>query len=112
MTPKEILLKDLEKGVKLRSSTAVHRYLAVRTEFDIREWELSPSEFDDKWRLALLLMEGEAQPHHIISVFNGGILYPMGGRDPVFCPECTYEMSQLTNEIWICRHCAHVIEPI
>ncbi len=81
--PKEILIADLEKGVKLRLPTAVHRYLAIRTDFAIREWELSPSKFEDKWRLALLLMEGEAQPHHIISVLNGGILYPMGGKDVV-----------------------------
>ncbi len=110
--PKEILIKDLEKSVKLRLPTAVHRYLAMRTDFAIREWELSPSKFEDKWRLALLLMEGEAQPHHIISVLNGGLLYPMGGRDPVFCPECTHEMSQLADDILICGHCAHVIENI
>jgi len=73
--PKEILIADLEKGVKLQLPTAVHRYLTMRTDFAIREWELSPSNFEDKWRLALLLMEGEAQPHHIISVLNGGILY-------------------------------------
>ncbi len=51
--PKEILTVDLEKSVKLKSPTAVHRYLAVRTDFDIREWELSPSQFKNKWRLAL-----------------------------------------------------------
>ncbi len=73
--PEEILIADLEKGVKLKSPTAVHRYLAVRTDFDIREWELSPSEFDDKWRLALLLMEGTAKENYVISVLNGGILY-------------------------------------
>lgn len=78
MTPEEILIADLEKGVKLRLPTAVHRYLALRTDFDIRAWELSPAKFENKWRLALLLMEGEAQPHHIISVLNGGILYRCG----------------------------------
>lgn len=108
--PKEILIADLEKGVKLRLPNAVHRYLAMRTDFAIREWELSPSKVEDKWRLALLLMEGTARENHVISVLNGGILYPMGGRDPVFCPECTYEMSQITADTWICRHCAHVIE--
>ncbi len=60
--PKEILTVDLEKSVKLRLPTAVHRYLAIRTDFAIREWELSPSKFEDKWRLALLLMEGEVEP--------------------------------------------------
>ena len=80
----------------------------MRTDFAIREWESSPSEFVDKWRLALLLMEGTAKDNYVISVLNGGILYPMGGKDPVFCPECTDEMSQLADEIWICGHCAHL----
>ena len=40
--------------------------------------------------------------HIPISVLNGGILYPMGGRDPVFCSKCTHEMSQLADDIWIC----------
>ena len=70
MTPKEILIADLEKGVKLKSPTAVHRYLAIRTDFAIREWELSSSKFEDKWRLALLLMEGTARENYVISVLT------------------------------------------
>ena len=105
MTPEEILIADLEKGVKLRLPRAVLRYLALRTDFDIRAWELSKAKFENKWRLALLLMEGEARPHHIIFVLNGGILYPMGGRDPVFCSKCLNEMTQIGDDTWICRHC-------
>ena len=35
LQPEEILIADLEKGVKLKSPTAVHRYLAIRTDFAI-----------------------------------------------------------------------------
>ncbi len=104
MTPEEILLNDLSKGVKLRLPSAVHKYLALRTEFDIRGWERSPAKFDDKWRLAMMIMEGRAQDNYVHYVFAGGSLYPLGGRDPVFCPECLNEMFQ-TGDTWICRHC-------
>ena len=109
MTPQEILLKELEKGVKLRLPTAVHRYLTLKTDFAIREWKRSPAKFENKWRLAMMLMEGTAKKANVISVLAGGILYPISG-DLVFCPECSHEMSQLTDDTWICRHCAHVIE--
>ena len=102
--PEEILLNDLSKGVKLRLPTAVHRYLAMKTGFDIRGWERSPAKFEDKWRLALMIMQGIATDSDIISVFAGGIIYPLGGRDPVFCPECLNEMLQI-GDAWICRHC-------
>ncbi len=110
MTPSEILIADLEKGVKLRLPSAVHKYLAVRTDFDIRGWERSPAKFDDKWRLALMIMQGIATDRDIISVFAGGIIYPLGGRDPVFCPNCLTEMSQLADGTFLCRLCQEVVE--
>jgi len=76
----------------------------MNTEFDIRGWERSPAKFEDKWRLAMMLMQGTATDRDVVSVFAGGILYPLGGRDPVFCPKCLFEMSQV-NDTWICRHC-------
>lgn len=88
ITPEESLIADLEKRVKLRLPTAVHRYLAMQTDFDIRAWERSPAKFENKWRLAMRIMEGTAKDRYVASVLNGGILYPIGGRDPVFCPEC------------------------
>ncbi|MEK6959462.1 MAG: hypothetical protein AABW59_05470 [archaeon] len=103
-TPEEILIADLAKGVKLRLPSAVHKYLAMRTQFDVRGWELSSTKFADKWRLALMIMQGIATDRDIISVFAGGIIYPLGGRDPVFCPECLNEMLQI-GDAWICRHC-------
>ena len=33
-------------------------------------------------------------------------------QTPVFCPECTHEMSLITYDTWICRHCENVIEKI
>lgn len=106
--PEEILLNDLSKGVKLRLPTAVHRYLAMKTVFDIRGWERSPAKFEDKWRLALMIMQGIAQDDYVNYVFAGGSLYPIGGRDPVFCPKCLNEMSQV-NDTWSCKHCAEGI---
>lgn len=102
--PEETLIADLEKGVKLRLPTAIHRYLTLNTDFDIRGWERSPAKFDDKWRLAVMLMQGAATDEHVNYVFAGGSLYPTGGKDPVFCPKCLNEMSQICDE-WICRHC-------
>lgn len=107
-TPEEILIADLEKGVKKRLPTAVNCYLAMKTDFDIRDWELSKAKFEDKWRLALMIMQGIATDRDIISVFAGSIIYPLGGRDPVFCPKCLNEMSQITDDTWICRHCSEV----
>ena len=104
MTPENILIADLEKGVKLRLPNAVHKYLALRTEFDIRGWERSPAKFEAKWRLAVMIMQGIAKDDYVNSVFAGGSLYPIGGRDPVFCSQCLNEMSQV-NDTWICRHC-------
>ena len=40
MTPEERLIADLEPGVKLRLPIAVHRYLAMTTDFDIGGWAL------------------------------------------------------------------------
>ena len=50
----------------------------MRTDFDIRGWECSPAKFEDKWRLAMMIMQGIALDSDIISVFAGGILYPLG----------------------------------
>ena len=90
-------------GVKTRQRlpNAVHQYLALRTEFDIRGWERSPAKFEAKWRLALMIMQGIAKEDYVNSVFAGGTLYPLGGRDPVFCPECLNEMTQTTDDTWI-----------
>ena len=103
-TPEETLIADLAKGIKLKLPAAVHRYLAMRTDFDIRAWERSPATFENKWRLAVQLMEGTVKDKDIISVLNGGVLYPMGGKDPVFCQKCLREMSQIGG-IFLCRHC-------
>lgn len=51
-----------------------------------------------------LKMQGTATDEYVNYVFAGGTLYPLGGRDPVFCPKCLNEMSQI-NATWICRHC-------
>ena len=64
---------------------------------------------EDKWRLAMSIMDGTAIDEYVISVFNGGLLYPIGGRDPVYCPECLEEMSQV-DDTWICRGCGKVVE--
>ena len=80
----------------------------MKTVFDIRGWERSPAKFEDKWRLALMIMQGIATDSDIISVFAGSILYPIGGIDPVFCSKCLNEMSQI-NATWICKHCAEGI---
>lgn len=109
MTPEEILLNDIAKGVKLRLPTAVHRYLAMRTEFDIRGWETCPAMFEDKWRLAMRLMHGSATDEYVISVFAGGILYPRYGGDPVYCPECLEEMVKV-DETWFCRDWGKVVK--
>ena len=79
---------------------AVHRYLTLNTDFDIRGWELSPVRFDDKWRLAMRIMEGIVRDKDIITVLNGGLLYPLGGRDPVFCPKCLNEILPI-GDTWI-----------
>ncbi len=55
----------------------------------------------------MMIMEGVATDEYVNYVFAGGTLYPIGGRDPVFCPKCLNEMSQIVDETWICRHCAH-----
>jgi len=107
-TPEEILIADLAKSVKLRLPTAVHRYLAMKTVFDIRGWERSPAKFEDKWRLALMIMQNTAKEDYVNYVFAGGTLYPLGGRDPVFCSKCLNEMTQITDDTWICRHCSEV----
>ncbi|MBC8234129.1 hypothetical protein H8E77_31670 [bacterium] len=104
MTPENILIADLEKGVKLRLPSAVHKYLAMQTDFDVRAWEQSPANFDDKWRLAIRIMEGTVRDKDIIFVLNGGLLYPLGGKDPVFCHKCLNEML-LCGDTFICRHC-------
>ncbi len=105
VTPEDILIADLSKGVKLRLPSAVHRYLAMKTDFDIRGWECSPARFEDKWRLAMMIMEDRAQDNYVNYVFAGGTLYPIGGRDPVFCSKCLNEMSQNTDDTFLCRHC-------
>jgi hypothetical protein len=71
---------------------------------DIRGWEGCPAKFEDKWRLALMIMQRIATDRDILSVFAGGTLYPIGGRDPVFCPKCLREMS-LIDDTWICKPC-------
>ena len=78
VTPEDILIADLSKGVKLRLPSSVHRYLAMCTDFDVSGWERSPAKFEDKWRLAMMIMQGIALDSDIISVFAGGILYPLG----------------------------------
>ena len=105
MTQEEILINDLSKGVKLRLPSAVHKYLAMQTDFDVRAWKRSPAKFEDKWRLAIRIMEDTVQDKDVIHVLNGGVLYPMGGKDPVFCPKCLNEMSPQIGGIWVCRHC-------
>ena len=110
MDAKDILLQDLEKGVRLGLPTAVHRYLGLKTEFTVCDWEYSPASFKDKWRLARLIIDDEANYRHIISVMKGGIIYPMGGKDPVPCPECGKTMSQIGDDLWICTRCGEIID--
>jgi len=73
----DVLLRDLERDVRLRLPTPVFRYLAITTDCDVQTWEMSPAKFIDKWRLAMLIAKGEATHDMILNVMQGGILYPI-----------------------------------
>jgi len=80
------------------------------TEFQYQDWQDSKAKFEDKQRLALLLMNKQASHRLIQRVFAGGIVYPLGQDERIKCPECDKEMARITQTIWICKSCAFTIE--
>ncbi|MHC4537884.1 MAG: hypothetical protein ACYS6K_28475, partial [Planctomycetota bacterium] len=103
-TPEEN--RALEKSVKLRLTSTIHRYLAMKTDFNLNGWKRSLARFADKWHLARQIIEVIVKETHVNDVSDDASLYPLSGQSPVFCPKCLGEMTPINDDTFRCISCS------